>query len=81
MLTYVQFLTEVLVDRVRSVRADDRRDRGASALEWAIIAAIAVVIASVIGYTIYTVVNNKSDSIQKCANVAVGAKCDTGGGG
>ena len=83
-MTYVQFLTEVLVDRVRSVRAGERRtwnDRGASALEWAIIAAIAVVIASVIGYTIYTVVNNKSDSIQKCANVAVGAKCDTGGGG
>ena len=56
------------------------RELGASALEWAIIAAIAVVMATVIGSVIYNVVDTKSTNIQNCANKAVNTKCDTGGG-
>ena len=56
------------------------RELGASALEWAIIAAIAVVMATVIGSVIYNVVDTKSQNIQNCANQAVNTKCDTGGG-
>lgn len=55
------------------------RDAGASALEFAIIAAIVVVAASVIGAVIYNVVDTKSSNLQECADVAVGTKCGTGG--
>ena len=60
---------------------DEDRELGASALEWAIIAAISVVIATVIGTVIYTVVNNKGTQITNCANQPVGTACSTGGGG
>ena len=72
--------------RARGLRswkiAADGEDRelGASALEWAIIAAIAVVMATVIGSVIYNVVDTKSKDIQKCADKAVNTQCDTGGG-
>ena len=75
MLWYARFLTDVLVGRVQALRADDRRDLGASALEWAIIAAIAVVIASIIGAVIYNVVQKKGTDLQKCADQPVGASC------
>jgi Flp pilus assembly pilin Flp len=60
--------------------ADDTEDResGASALEWAIIAAISVVMATVIGTVIYNVVNTKSQDIQRCGSVAVGSNCAGG---
>lgn len=51
------------------------RDAGASALEFAIIAAIVVVAASVIGAVIYNVVETKSTDLQTCADQAVSAKC------
>lgn len=51
------------------------RDAGASALEFAIIAAIVVVAASVIGAVIYNVVDKKSSKLQTCADQAVSAKC------
>ena len=72
------FLVSVLWDELRS-RAQhlqtSGRDRGASALEWAIIAAISVVIATIIGAVVYNVVNNKSSDIEKCGNQPVGSKC------
>ena len=40
MIVYLQFLVDNLVGRVREARSEERRDLGASALEWAIIAAI-----------------------------------------
>jgi Flp pilus assembly pilin Flp len=73
MLIYVHLLTDVLLDRVRAVRAGERRDVGASALEWAIIAAIAVVIASIVGYAVYNVVDTKSTNITDCGNQPVGS--------
>ncbi len=51
------------------------RDAGASALEFAIIAGIVVVAASVIGAVIYNVVDTKSTELQTCADQAVSAKC------
>jgi hypothetical protein len=75
MLVYLGLLTDVLRARVSELRTGPRRDLGASALEWAIIAAIAVVIASVIGAVIYNVVKDKGGSIQKCAKVAVDSSC------
>ncbi|GAA0288822.1 hypothetical protein [Kineococcus aurantiacus] len=65
--------------RVLSARARraarDGRDAGASALEWAIIAAVVVVAASLIGGAIYKIVQDKSQDLQTCASVAVGSSC------
>jgi hypothetical protein len=76
---YVVVLYGALVDRVRAVRAEPHKDRGASALEWAIIAAISVVMATVIGAVIYHVVSSKSSDIQNCANQPVNSSCSPGG--
>jgi len=52
------------------------RDAGASALEFAIIAAIVVVAASVIGAVIYNIVDTKSQQLDDCANQPIGsAEC------
>jgi len=50
-----------------------RGDLGASALEWAIIAAVVVVAASVIGGVIYNVVDDKTTQLEQCANQPVGS--------
>ena len=62
------------VDRARTMRAGPHRDRGASALEWAIISAIVVTAAVVIGGIIYNVVQDKGATLENCANQPVGAK-------
>jgi hypothetical protein len=74
MLFVVSILWDELRHRVRQLH-EPGRDRGASALEWAIIAAISVVIATIIGAVVYNVVNNKSNDIQKCGDQPVGSKC------
>ncbi|MFB9378857.1 hypothetical protein ACFFKU_00125 [Kineococcus gynurae] len=51
------------------------RDLGASALEWAVIAAVVVVAASVIGGVVYGIVQQKSAALQTCASAAVGTSC------
>lgn len=51
------------------------RDRGASALEWAVISAILVTAAVIIGGVIYTVVDNKSNDIKACG--ALGANAES----
>jgi Flp pilus assembly pilin Flp len=78
-------MAEGLQSRPRAVsgtsrRAGEDRELGASALEWAIIAAISVVMATVIGSVIYNVVSDKSTQVQNCATQTVDTKCDTGGG-
>ena len=54
------------------------RDAGASALEWAIIAAVVVVAASVIGGAVYKIVQTRSTALETCATVAVGDACAGG---
>ncbi len=64
--------------RARMMRADggagDRpRDLGASALEWAVISAILVTAAVIIGGIVVAVVRQKGQDLQNCANQPVGA--------
>ncbi len=75
MFWYVGMLVDHLRGRVQLLRDDEHRDVGASALEWAIIAAIAVVIATVIGAVIYNVVKKKGTDLQNCANQPVNQSC------
>lgn len=75
MFWQVSVLVDLLRGRVQVLRDDEHRDLGASALEWAIIAAIAVVIATVIGAVIYNVVKDKGTKLQNCANQPVNSSC------
>jgi Flp pilus assembly pilin Flp len=52
-----------------------RDERGASALEWALIAAVVVVAASIIGGVVYRIVSNKSSQLENCANQPAGSSC------
>jgi hypothetical protein len=71
-------LLQLAVLRARMLRDDSigtERDRGASALEWAIIAAIVVVAASIVGGVVYNVVQTKTTQLNDCANQPVGSAC------
>jgi hypothetical protein len=61
-------------NRIRAGAAHGR-DAGASALEWAVIAAVVVVAASLIGGAVYKIVQDKSKELETCATVAVGGTC------
>ncbi|MEZ0165122.1 hypothetical protein AB2L27_10140 [Kineococcus sp. LSe6-4] len=65
-----------LLTRARRAAATGR-DCGASALEWAVIAAVVVVAASLIGGAVYKIVQDRSRDLQTCATVAVGGSCAT----
>lgn len=71
-LTVVRVLWHYALARHSALRAQPR-DLGASALEWAIISAILVTAAVVIGGVIYRVVQTKSATLETCANQPVGA--------
>ncbi|WP_432540495.1 hypothetical protein [Kineococcus sp. SYSU DK002] len=72
--TFLVRCARILSARARRAAATGR-DAGASALEWAIIAAVVVVAASLIGGAIYKIVGDKSKALEKCAAVAVGTAC------
>lgn len=64
------------IARARAVRAADDRELGASALEWAIISAILVTAAVLIGGIVYAVVERKGGEIESCGtDIAPGAEC------
>jgi Flp pilus assembly pilin Flp len=48
---------------------------GASVIEWAMIAAIVVVAASVIGVVVMKIVTNKSQQLDDCASKPAGSAC------
>jgi hypothetical protein len=75
LLTVLAALTAATARTSRRM-ARGARDAGASALEFAIIAAIVVVAASVIGAVIYNIVDTKSQQLDDCANQPIGsAEC------
>jgi Flp pilus assembly pilin Flp len=70
---YAHLLGQVLVDRIRTVRnPGDDRDRGASALEWAIIAGVSVVLAVLIGGIVYHIVQKNSTALSNCGDTPIG---------
>ncbi|GAA5159339.1 hypothetical protein [Ornithinimicrobium tianjinense] len=52
-----------------------KKDRGASALEWALIAAVVVVAAALIGAAVYNVISTRAAQVTKCGGVAAGGTC------
>jgi hypothetical protein len=67
-------LWSIGIERARALRADSDRERGASALEWAVISAILVTAAVLIGGVIYRVVENKGSAIEECADQGPGSE-------
>jgi Flp pilus assembly pilin Flp len=61
------------IARAQRLRAQD--ERGASVLEWALIAAVVVVAASIIGAVIFNIVTKKSNDLESCSNVQPGSTC------
>lgn len=70
MFAVAAMLWQIVLLRVQLLRDDDTKDRGASALEWAIIAGISVVAAAAIGAVVYKIVKDNSSALQTCANQA-----------
>lgn len=75
MIEFAVSLLRLAAARARALRAEPPQDRGASALEWAIIAGVVVVAASVIGGVVYNIVKTKGTALQNCANQPVGSAC------
>ncbi len=55
--------------------APQRDERGATVLEWALIAAVVVVAASIIAAVIFNIIETKSQDLESCANQPAGSAC------
>ncbi len=69
MLNIAILILQLSIGRMKEIRRDER---GASAIEWAVIAAIAIVAASAIGAVVYNIVTGRAQNIQDCADTAAG---------
>ena len=72
MISFAVLLLQDAHARFRRVRHDEA---GASVLEWALIAAVVVVAASIVGAVIFNIVNDKSTQLDDCANQPAGSAC------
>ena len=57
------------------LRASRRDERGATVLEWALIAAAVVVAASIIAAVIFRIIDTKSGQLSDCANQPANVQC------
>jgi len=72
MISLAVMLLQDAHSRFRRIR---RSEDGASVIEWAMIAAIVVVAASVIGVVVMKIVTNKSAQLDDCASKPAGSAC------
>jgi Flp pilus assembly pilin Flp len=63
-------MLHLLRDRARTTFAEENRSRGASAIEWAMITAVAAIICIAVGATLYNMITSKASSIS--TNTPVG---------
>lgn len=73
-------VTEPAVEAVEAVDPSEpcgrqRDERGATVLEWALIAAVVVVAASIIAAVIFNIIETKSNDLESCANQPAGSAC------
>jgi Flp pilus assembly pilin Flp len=71
----VSFAVMLLQDAHARFRRIQRDEAGASVLEWALIAAVVVVAASIIGAVIFNIVTDKSTQLDNSANQPAGSAC------
>lgn len=65
------FLAAYLRGRVERARSEE--DRGASAIEWVVIAAVVVTIVAAVGGVIYTALNQRAGDVRDCIEGIDGA--------
>lgn len=53
----------------------EKKDRGASALEWALIAAVVVAAAALIGAAVWNVIAERAADVTRCGGVGPGGTC------
>ena len=58
------------------LRARGRDERGATVLEWALIAAAVVVATSVIAAVIFRIIDTRSADLENCANQPANVECN-----
>ena len=68
-------MTTIVQRRLAASRGRDRDERGATVLEWALIAAVVVVAASIIAAVIFRIINQKSQDLSDCANKPADVAC------
>lgn len=78
-LLFARAMLGYAVARARALRAADDKELGATALEWAVISAIVITAAVVIGGIIYNIVSKKGDQLKSCDVDPSATGC--GGGG
>jgi hypothetical protein len=66
------FLAAYLRGRVERARSEE--DRGASAIEWVVIAAVVVTIVGVVGGIIYTALEGRAEDVQRCIDGVDGSE-------
>lgn len=64
---------QTFLNAYRRAQARSRDQRGASVLEWAMIAAVVVLAASLIGGVIFSIVQDKGNELEQCANQPTGS--------
>jgi len=72
MISFAVILLQDAHARFQRMRRDES---GATVLEWALIAAVVVVAASIIGAVIFNIVQDKSAQLDDCANQPAGSAC------
>lgn len=75
MIPIAVMLLQDAYHRAQRLRHAERGERGASVLEWALIAAVVVVAASIIGAVIIKIVTDKSNDLENCAGQVGGTAC------
>ena len=68
-------LSTIVQRRLAATARREHDERGATVLEWALIAAVVVVAASIIAAVIFRIINNKSSDLEDCANKPANVAC------
>ncbi|GAA4283236.1 hypothetical protein GCM10022261_07670 [Brevibacterium daeguense] len=71
------FFDDLMNLRATLDRARKSDDRGASAIEWVVITAVLVIAVSVVGAIVMSIVRERSQTLETCANnAAEGNSCE-----
>jgi Flp pilus assembly pilin Flp len=66
--------------RARVEHARKQEDRGASAIEWVVIAAVVVTVVAAVGYVISQALNDRADDVGECITGTDGTSENCGNG-
>jgi Flp pilus assembly pilin Flp len=68
-------LSTIVQRRLSATARREHDERGATVLEWALIAAVVVVAASIIAAVIFRIIDQKGKGLEDCANKPANVAC------